>query len=500
MNFEPRHKDMQRHMVSGVLSSGAVQIIKVLCQFGSVVVLSRMLEPSDFGIMAMVGPIYAFTTLFQNLGLSQATIQKPTLTHEEANIVFWVNTGLGLLLAIMMGLLSPLVGLYYNDPRVTPLMIAMSALLFVGALGNQHGTIMQRRMEFGALSLIDAIGTVGTLVATIIFAFFYKSYWALYFGVAVGHVIPVVGTWIAAGWRPSLPRRVPGLGNMLKFGAGMTGYNIANFLARNLDNVLIGRRWGDEILGFYDRAYKLMLFPLQRMVMPFGGVMVPLLSRIIDQPDEYKSTFLKTLRQISLLTWPGILWAFALADTLIPILLGPKWGHATSIFKPLALVGLVQIINSTANWLFVSQGRAGAYARWGIFNASSSIAAFVIGLPYGADGVAIAYAVSEIIGTPLLWWYVTRRGPVSAVHIGKALLPQAAGSIIAIMALFGLHQILGDASKWGLLISGGLLSYGVFVLVMLFFADGRETLKQALMFVRRSITHVTLRGEAKPQG
>ena len=495
-HFDPAHNDIKRHVTSGVFNSSLVQIVKFICQIGTVVILSRLLPPTDFGLLAMVNPVIGFAVLFQSLGLSQATVQRTTLTHDEVNAIFWINLAVGLALALALAALSPVVGWYYGDRRVVLLTAAMAGLVFTGSLGNQHGTLLQRRMQFSTLALIDVVGTVSALATSIVCALIFKNYWALYFGTVVGNVFPVIGTWMASKWRPSLPRRVSGLRDMVMFGAGVTSFGFTNFFARNLDNILIGRAWGGQALGFYDRAYKLMLLPLQRMVLPLENVMIPLLARIMDDSERYRRVYLKVLAQLVLAVWPGILWALILADTLIPSLLGPSWTSAVGIFQPLAVVGLIQVVNSTAYWLFVSQGRAGDFARWGVVNAVSCVIAFVVGLPYGAQGVAIAYAIGEILCTPFLWWYVTRRGPVRAGHVGRAIAPQFFSGIISALALWGFRDVL-SGNPWWLLLTGGLfMAYATTGLVMLVFSGGRDILKETMLFLRGSFLQLTLRRKA----
>ena len=162
--FEPRHKEMGRHITSGIVNSGVVQIVKMLCQFGSVIILSRLLPPSDFGLIAMVGPVSGFVGLFQDLGLSQATIQKAKLNHDEVNAFFWINVSLGAALTAIVVAISPLAGWYYGEPRVVALTAAMGLLILLGSLGNQPGAILMRRMEFGVLALNGVVGAASGLV------------------------------------------------------------------------------------------------------------------------------------------------------------------------------------------------------------------------------------------------------------------------------------------------------------------------------------------------
>jgi PST family polysaccharide transporter len=433
--FDPRHKELSRHITSGIFNSGIVQIVQVLCQIGSVVVLSRLLPPSDFGLLAMVGPVCGFVGLFQDLGLSQATIQKPALTDDEVNAFFWINVAAGAVLTVAVVAISPLVGWYYREPRVVALTAAMGLLILVGATANQPGAILRRRMEFGIGALIGVLGAVVGLAVSIIMALAIKNYWALFFGTAAASFVSVGGVWIAAGWLPSRPRRVPGLRGMLKFGAGVTTANVAAFLSMNTDNVLIGWKWGEHVLGLYDRAYKLLLFPIARIIGPVMGTLVPVLSRLADEPERYSRIFLKTLALLTLATWPGIVWAIVLKGVLVRTLLGAQWGEAAIIFGPLAVAGLVQAVNNSMGYLYISQGRSGELARIAMVGAIIDVASFGLGLPYGAPGVATAYAISEFLRTPFFWWYVTRRGPIRAQAVVVAVLPQMVSAIASGMTL-----------------------------------------------------------------
>lgn len=486
-SFNPAHNNSGKHLRSGVLNTGVIQVIKVLCSFASVVLLSRLLPPSDFGVVAMVTPIIYFVSLFQSLGLNQATIQKTSISHDEINAFFWINILVGLILSLLVFAISPLVGWYYGDERVVPLTIAMGALIFLGSSGGQHGALLSRRMEFTKSAVIDGMSTVGSLAVAVLCAWVFHDYWALYYATLAGTVISLVGSWAASNWRPSWPRKVSGIKGMLRFGAGITSFNFMNFFARNFDNVLIGHAWGGHELGLYDRAYKVLLFPLQRVVWPLGGVMVPLLSRLKEEPERYRQTFLKVQAQLALAAWPGIVWGLVFADTLIPNILGAQWEGAAAIFKPLALASFAQVAMSGVGWLFVSQGRAKDYVRWGAVNTVLCILGFVVGLPYGAFGVAVGYAASEFLRVPYAWWAAGRRGPVNMRDIVVALSPQFVGSVVAGIVLWGAMPFVGDLSRWVVLPVSGLLAYIISLLIVCLFPAGRETIRLSWRFLLQSL-------------
>src|SRR6202041_928679 len=114
---------------------------------------------------------------------------------------------------------------------------------------------------------------------------------------------------------------------------------------------------------------------------------------------------LKAVAQTTLVAWPGIVWAIILDETLVPTLLGKQWAGSSKVFEPLAIAGLLQVVNYFVSCLLVSQGRSGEFARWSIISAVTCISAFVIGLPYGPFGVAAVFAASEVLRTPVFWHY-----------------------------------------------------------------------------------------------
>jgi PST family polysaccharide transporter len=150
------------------------------------------------------------------------------------------------------------------------------------------------------------------------------------------------------------------------------------------------------------------------------------------------------------------------------------------------------VINSTSGWLFITQRRSGELARWSIFSTIVSITAFIIGLPYGAIGVATAYAIGEYLKAPLLWWYATRRGPVNFKMVASAVLPQIVSSIVACLLLSLAKEFKLEFHALITLIIGLVISYGSAALTMTLFPSGRETLKQSLATIKKVLLHMKL--------
>lgn len=491
---EPSAKDafarpngaMRGRAIGGAIKTSAAQFIRLGVQFVSIFVLSRLLPPSQFGLLAMVAPVVGFAALFQDLGLAQAVVQKEPLVQREVSGLFWIGLAMSVALALALSLLSPLVGWFYREPAVVPLTVAMSANIVLGGLMAIPSALLARRMQFGKLALIEATGAVVGLAVSIGAALLLHDAWALYLGNLAAALTPAIGYWWLARWLPLRPMRRAGVGGALRFGAGITGFNIANFFARNLDNVLIGRVWGERPLGLYDRAYKLLVFPLQQISAPVSRVMLPVLSQMNNDPQRYRAAYTRTLTQMMLVAVPGIAFMVGCSGPLVTALLGRNWADAAPIFAILGLASFVQIPNNSTGWLFISQSRTRDYTLWGLFSALTSVASFAIGVPYGPRGVALAYMIGEFIRTPMLWWFVGRRGPVSIGDLGRLAAPYFSGGVAALLVV---RAVLAHLPARGIvpLASAFVAAYGTTLLWLCCFRHGREAIRQLSLLIASPI-------------
>lgn len=484
--FDGPTGDLKGRATRGALFTGVAQAARIAIQLSSVVLLARLLSPSDFGVMGMVAPIYGFAMMFQDFGLTQATIQKSDINQAQLSALFWINFGVSVAIGGLLMLASPLVGLFYGDARVASVVVAFGAIMMVAGLGSQHMALLNRRMRFGVLSLIDTLGAAAGLAASVIAAIVLKSYWALVAGSLASALVPTISAWISVRWSPDRPKKADGMREILGFGAGITGFNFANFFARNLDNILIGRTWGDEALGLYDRAYKLLLFPLQQVTGPVGRVMLPVLARVRHEPERYRRAYLNVIAQMMLLVLPGVAWMISSSDLIVVTLLGDEWAAAGPIFGALGFAALIQPINSTTGWLYISQGRAKGYMNWGIAFTAASVASFVIGLPWGAIGVATAYAVAEYVKTPVIWWAVTRQGPIRMKDLFVQTSPHLAGAGAALAGIVLLRTQL-QLGSWAELVVCLVAAYITAWSVVALTGPGRAAFKESLSLVESVI-------------
>lgn len=429
-------ENLGRRSARGGMVTLAAQLLKFVTSTAAAIVLARLLTPEDYGLIGMVAIIVNFVGMFQYLGLSTATIKWTQLDHKQVSTLFWVNLSLSAVIMLATFASGPLLAWFYHEPRLIGIAIGYGIMLLLTGLSIQHQALLMRQMRFGVYALIEIASLVIGLIAAIIAAVLGAGYWALVLNQIVVWTVIVIGTWTACRWRPGLPRRGTGLRKMLSYGGNLTGYNFMQFFARNLDNALIGKFWGAYQLGLYSRAYQLLLMPIGQINTPLWSVAVPALSRLSDSPERYRAAYLKILEKIAMITMPGVIFMCATSDWLVLFLLGSQWTETAHIFRLLGVAAVMQPVTSSALWLFSTQGRTREMLNWGFFGSGIAVCSILVGLPWGATGVAFTYAISDLcISTPLLFWYVGRRGPVKPRDFYRTIAPSVCATLCSLAAL-----------------------------------------------------------------
>lgn len=470
--------ELKRRSVHGAAATVVAQGIRFVLQFGSQVVLARLLAPAEFGLVAMVTPIVGFLQIFGDMGLLPATVQKPTISQRELSGLFWVNLAVSAALAVLVIACSPGVAWLYGEPRAAGVTACLGALLLLAGLSAQPMALMTRRLRFLPLAAIDIAASAAAATAGIAAATADLGYWSLVLMQAANSLTVLVLAWSFAGWRPTRPQRVAGLVSLLHFGGDVTAFNVVNYFSYNLDNVLIGATWGEAPLGLYSRGFRLMLIPVSQIVLPFARVAVPLLSRLHDSPEKYRAAYTKMLGATLLATTPGIAFAVVLAHQLVVTVLGQRWEAAAPIFAWLGVSALAVPINLSASWLFISQNRTRLQLAWSCIGTTIVVVAFLVGLPWGVVGVAASTACFVwLLQAPLLWWGVTREGPVRLADLGRAFYPAFLAGAASFGALWLAKDALAGLGGVGLPLAL-VASYVVHAATLACLPEGNRTLRE----------------------
>ncbi len=416
----------------------ATQVLRLL----GTAVLARILAPSLFGLVAMVTALTSFLSLFRDLGLSSAIVQREAITEEDLGALFWVNAGFGLVLSVMCVGLAPLVGMFYHRSELVPVTAVLGVGFAISGLAVQQTALLRRRMRFGALSAIGVASVACSVCTGIVAAIAGDGVWSLVIMQLVEEAVRSVLTWLVCKWWPRATAFTDRTRALLLFGGNVSAFGMVNYFSRNLDNVLIGRFYTPEAIAYYSRAYSLMLMPLSQLVWPITNVAVSALSRMQRKPDEFVRFFLRGVSLVALVSTPLVVYMILMSKEIVLLLLGPKWLDSALLLAYLGGAAIVQPVSSALGWLFVAQDRSDRMVKWGVASALLTVGSFVAGLPFGAAGVAIAYSAGQLILAVPGFLYATKDTPVRPVAVLRASVPSLVASLVAGALVWSLKSFL----------------------------------------------------------
>lgn len=413
---------------AAVAASG--QAVRLVVQVTGIIVLARLLRPADYGVLALGVAVTGVGELVRDFGLANASVQAKTLSTGERSNLFWLNSLIGAVLAVITAAASPFIATLLHGSHLAPV-IAVLAMGFVfSGLATQPRASLIRSMRFVALNVVD---TIALLVATglgVALAVAGTGYWALVAmllaqgGIACGLVA------FAAGWLPRPPNRRISVRPFLNFGAGQFGSQALGYVAKNASTFVIGVSLGLTPLGLYNRAYQLLNLPLTQLQAPATQVALPTLSRLQDDQAEYDRYLLRG--QLALLHLTTVILAFsgAQASALFGLVLGPKWLPAAPIYQVLAIAGFAMVANYATYWVFLSKGLTRSYFSLSLIIQPANVVAVLLGSLGGLYGIVAATAVVNFLiwPTTLLWLRRVAEVPIRALFINTMRALAAYGS------------------------------------------------------------------------
>ena len=435
---------LKEQIIRGGAARLVAQAATLLLRTGALVVLARLLGPEDFGLVAMVTAFTGVLSVFRDFGLSAAAVQREDITRDQHSTLFWINVLVGALLALVTLAAAPAIAAFYHEPRLVWVAAVLGTAFLFNAMGVQHSALLQRQMRFTAMAAISLVSLlVGTAIAVGGAAIGY-GYWALVASSVVTPVVASIGYWLATGWVPGMPRRRVGIRSMVHFGGTLALNEVIAYIALNADKVTIGRFLGVDAIGIYGRASQLLAIPSGALDSAVGEVAFSALSRLQNDPARFRRYFLKCASFVLGLTLPITIACALFADDIVLVLLGRKWQASTEIVRLLAPTIAAMAVFGPMRWLIYSLGLVRRSLKITLVFAPILILGCVLGLPYGAAGVAFAYsAVMVLWAVPHVAWSVHGTA-ISVRDVAAVVIRPLACSVMAGAVGYAVRLMCGD--------------------------------------------------------
>lgn len=473
--------EFKRLSVRGGAASVMGRVAGMALQIGTTLILARLLSPSDYGLQTMVLTLVNLCSLFQDAGLSLATIQRETLTEEQVSTIFWINVGLGVVLTGLVASAGPFLAAFYKDPRLLRLTVASATVFFFNSLSVQHRSMMNRAMRFATNVKIDMISATSGSVIAIVMAALGCGYWSLICQNISLPIITTIGAWIALPWMPGKPRWTPEIRSLLRFGGTVSLNSFVVYVGYNTEKILLGRYWGAAPLGLYGRAYQLSNLPVQQITDSFSSVAFAMLSRLQGDAKRLRRSYLRAHSLVVSLTIPVVISCALFAEAIVGIMLGPKWGGAVAILQLLAPTVLVLAMINPLFWLLVATDRVERSLKMALLITPTVILGVLVGIHHGPTGVALGYSTAMLLLlVPLIAWAIHGTGVTMGDYWNAVKRPVIAGALAGCAAYLvkaGCHDVL----KVIPLAMIGLTVFFTVYAALLLFAMGQGTVYADLL-------------------
>lgn len=425
--------------LSGAALSLALRVVPT-------VVLARLLTPADFGVVTMVTTFSLLLMSFGVSGFSEAVIQPEEMSRFQASNLFWITCAIGLILTVGFAASGSLLARFFRNPPVAQVAAGMSAAIFIFAFGTIHTALLKRGMRFFAVSVNDFVALIVYSAAGILLALRGWGYWALVAGYIAQYLSTTIGALCLCRWIPSLPRRGVGTRCLLRFAANVYGRFSANYFARNFDNLLVGWRFNATALGYYKKAYDLFALSASQITAPLHQVALASLSRLNHDTPRFKRYLANSLEIVAFVGMAVGAVLTLVGQDVVRLILGPQWSEAGRIFELFGPGIGVMLLCSTVGWIHLSIGQPGRWLRWTLVESAATALLFVLALPWGPAGIAVAWSVSYWVLLVPAFWYAGQPIGFGISSLISAVWRYAAASVMASAAT---AAIIRGTPLWG---------------------------------------------------
>ena len=400
---------LKQKAITGLKWTSISTVIVTILQLAQLAILARFLDPSAFGLMALVMIVIGFSQAFLDMGISNAIIHKQEVTKDQLSTLYWVNIFAGLVLFFIIVLIAPFISEFYKEPELTKLILITSLTFIIQPFGQQFMVLWQKKLRFSEIAKIDIVNKSISLVVSVYLA--YKGYgvYAIVFGVLAGIVSQTI-QFVFIGlkeYRPGFVFKIGEVKEFLSFGAYQMGEKTINYFNYQIDTILIGRLLGVEALGIYTVAKQIIMAPSQIINPIITKVTFPVMAKLQDDIPRLKNIYLKTINYLSSVNFPIYVFIFIFAHDIVLIMFGEKWLEAVYIMKILSIWGALRSTGNPVGSLLLARGKANWGFWWNLGIFFYTPIGIYVGSYWGLEGISWALVfLSFPLGMVASWYFL----------------------------------------------------------------------------------------------
>jgi O-antigen/teichoic acid export membrane protein len=456
---------LTRSVVRGATWTGIAQVSGQGFRLISMVVLARLLVPDDFGVVAIAMIFTSLVSQTVDLGFNQAIVQRKEVTPSHLSTTFWISWGMGIIFCLATVGASPLISSFFSEDSVGPVLAVLSISFVITPLGSVHGALLRRGLKFFQFSMAEISGSVTYLVVAVSLAFAGFGVWSLVFGSLASDATYVTLRWILCRWHPSFTFSRQSLKELWGFGMKITGIKILGALSMRLDYVIIGRFLTPAAVGFYNLACKVPSYPINGLDLVVMRVAFPAYSSIQDEGERLRRGYAKSVSFVSLIGLPMLIGLAIVTPEVVRVFFGEQWIPAIVPMQILCLGAGRQTLSAANSSVFWSKGRPDIELKLNIIGFVIDVPALLLGVQFGATGVALACMTIGFFWFPIKQTIANRLLGLRLRDYLAVIRPAVFGTAVMAVVVLGFRYGVGyftnlpDAAMLAILVPLGALTY-----------------------------------------
>lgn len=362
-------------------------LVKV-ASFAVVMILARLLSPSDFGLIALCSIFVALATSFAESGLGHALVQSEEINGDDVSTVFWLNSVLGLVAAALLAFSAPLVASFFDEMLLVPLIQLMALIVIFGAVGSVHRSLLLRDLQYKKLAIVRVTATVISGIGAIFLATEGFGAFALAGQALVLTLISSMLYWLFSKWRPIATFKLQSARRLFSFGGFLFASSLLEMIYARIYVLLLGKSHSTSLLGQFGRAEATILLIQGIVSHPLGQVAFPTLSRMQEDPVQLRQAVSRGLRTSMLVNAAIMLGLGAVAEPFVLVIYGNQWLEMVPFLQILCLGGLLMPIHILNLNAIMALGHGKLFFLLDLLKKGFGIVLIVASSTWGPIGIA----------------------------------------------------------------------------------------------------------------
>jgi teichuronic acid exporter len=395
--------DLKGKVVKGFLWSSIESIFSQGQGIIFGIFLARMLSPREFGLLGMITIFISFAQVFVDSGLSHSLIRKQDCSNQDYSTVFWVNLLIGLLCYVLIWIAAPFIARFYGKPELVSLTRVVALSIIIGSVTLIQQTILTKDVDFKTITKSSVSGTFVSGVVSLLLAYFGFGVWSLVWRTIINQLVRSMVLWKQNRWWPKFYWNKVILKEHFAFGSNILFISIVSALYKNFYNLIIGKNYSAQVLGYYTNADQYSLMPSSTISSITNKVSYPVLSQMQNDNERLKAGVNKLIPVVMYISFVVMFGLAAIAKPLFTIVLGAKWIPSVVMFQVLCFAYAItpmQILNQN---IMKIKGRSDLFLRTEVIKYLSFTPLLILGAFYGINvliaGVVLFYWIGYLINT-----------------------------------------------------------------------------------------------------